>query len=99
MDFSRLELRFISGEQSPHVCDRLFKIAEAGRPEPHCFYRTISKADADNESFRRELFKRRVRAGNNGSMSCQWIRDAGANPDPGCVQRDGVMFTYASRQI
>ena len=101
MDFSRLELRFISGEQSPHVCDRLFKIAEAGWPEPHCFYRTISKADAHNESFRRELFKRRVRAGNNGSMSCQWIRDAGANPDLGCVQRDGrhVHVRFAPDQM
>src|SRR5215813_10763486 len=101
MDVSRLKLRFISGEQRTQVCNHLFKIAEAGWPEPHGFYRTVSEADAHNKSLRRELFKGRVRAGDNGRMSCQWIRYAGADPDLGCVQGDGrhVYVRFAPDQM
>src|ERR1043165_7821874 len=64
-------------------------MAEAGRLEPHRFHRTVSKADAHNESFRRELFQRRVRTRDNRRMPCQRIRHARADPDLGGVQRDG----------
>src|SRR5439155_19717917 len=89
MDLSGLELGFISGEQNPHLRNCLFKITEAGRLKPHGLHRTISEANADDESFRRELFKRRVRAGDNRRMSCHGIRDAGADPDLRCIQGDG----------